>query len=742
MTAGLQPDLFDPRPAPLEWGEPMLQTLLATWVAQGQLRPVDAQLADWLRRQVPAAPPLLRLLLVLASQQAGAGQVCLARRDLAEWASLLPDRRDLPTDYPHMEDGSTNGRLEKSSRADGVQGVPQRIPETYQVDRRGLSEETTPQSVRAVGFSRCPNDEPRANLPSSAEVLRRLEQAWSSLLASTPALVSAAAEEASTTPFVWDGDFLYLRRFWRLEHTLAERLRGLLGWQMTDAVAPRVRHWLTQLFPTADARTLDQQRACALALGQRLTVIMGGPGTGKTTTVLKLLILLQAMAIQSGEPPLRIALSAPTGKAAARLRESVAGQMAPLLASFQASLTADLPADFNQLAQSLPGTVTTLHRLLGLKPNRPPDFDAGHPLPVDVLVIDEASMIGAGLMAHALAALAPTTRLILLGDAGQLSSVEPGAVLGDIAAAVAGQGYHPITQNWLAACTGVAISPEVRDEVAGTPGLADACLTLRYSHRFGADSALGQLAAAVNAGDAAEALAWFGRGETLSWRSDDAGRHELFALAEAEIAPWLRRAAVGCPAGQPADDWARGLFAAMRQMQILCALRGGAHGVEGVNDSLTGYFARRRVIALPRQDRWFAGRPILVTQNEPALGLANGDVGLILVEPDRGARCAVFYDEGADCVRWLNPQRLPTVETAFALTVHKAQGSEYAHSVLILPPTMTPVLTRELIYTALTRAQQRFTLLAADARGRGVFAEALNRQVRRSGQLAARLATG
>ncbi len=667
-----QLSFFDPPRSPAacaEWTDDELAALLADWVAAGWLRPFDAALADWLKRQVPTVAPIVRLLAVLVSHQAGAGQVCLDLSALAAEADAL-----LNMPPPH-----------------GVKP-------------------STPQPA------------------TPAVVLAKIGGDWRAAMDSAATLIAPATQAMlGHAPFVRDGDYLYLRRFWQLEQQLAVQLLARLGWRPSLDDAPVVQRWLARLFPADDERTVDQRRACALALGQQLTVIMGGPGTGKTTTVLKILILLQAMAVSDGKPPLRMALCAPTGKAAARLRESISGQTAALLAPF----AADLP----ELRDHLPQTVTTLHRLIGLRPDRPAVFDEGQPLALDVLVIDEASMIGAGLMAHTLAALAKDARLILLGDAGQLSSVEPGAVLGDLAAVAARYDYHPITRAWLEATAGSAPSSPVSLHAAEATGLPDACLTLHYSHRFGAASALGQLAAAVNAADVPRALSLFGAHDALCWRTDDDKRAALLAVAESGIKPWLARAAAGCPAGLEANDWAISLFVEMRQMQLLCALRDGAYGVAGVNDHITGVFSRDQVIAPRRLRAWYAGRPILVTQNDAALGLANGDVGLILAEPVSGALRAVFYDEGSGAPRWLNPERLPAVDTAFALTVHKAQGSEYAHSVLILPPTPTPVLTRELVYTALTRARAQFTLIAADTRGQAVFSGALARQVRRSGQL-------
>lgn len=695
MSSPIQLNLLDALPeangatAWLGGTEQAFTRLLVDWVVAGWLRPLELHLAEWLHRQVPEAPPLVRLLAVLASHQAGAGQLCLNLSQLADSADDLLNRgapRAAASTLISSVSGSCLGRA----------GEPIDAPPPWR----------TPAAVLAGG-------EPVA---------------WCRLLATVPALIGSAVDDSST-PFVLDGDCLYLRRFWRLETQLAQHIKRLLGWQAELSTAPTVRQWLARLFPTDDPRTEDQQRACALALGQRLTVIMGGPGTGKTTTVLKLLILLQAMAASDGVTPLRMALCAPTGKAASRLRESIGAQLTALLAPFR--------SDFPELAAHLPETVTTLHRLIGLRPNRPPAFDAGHPLPLDVLVIDEASMMGAGLMAQTLAALPASARLILLGDAGQLASVEPGAVLGAMAAAVSERDYHPQTRAWLEAATGTAVSSMGAETALGEPGLADACISLRYSHRFGGDSALGRLAAAVNTGVVAAAMALFTAHDALCWRMDDAERSALSAVADAEILPWLHRAAAGCPAGEQADEWAVGVFSAMRQAQMLCALREGAYGVVGVNERLTAHFVRRQVIAPLRRSPWYAGRPILVTQNDAALSLANGDVGLVLTEPRSGALRAVFYDEGRGELRWLNPQRLPAVETAFALTVHKAQGSEYDHSILIFPPVLTPILTRELLYTAMTRARHRFTLIAADAQARRVFAEAIGRTVRRSGQLAA-----
>ena len=549
-----------------------------------------------------------------------------------------------------------------------------------------------------------------------------------------------------TTPLVLQGGRLYLRRYWRHESTVAgeARRRAL---PQADAMppldVPRARALLAQLFTgaagatgTADAAGEPdwQQVACALALRGRLCLITGGPGTGKTYTAARLLVLQQAL--HRGPQPLRVALAAPTGKAAARLRQAM---VAALQGLQQQQAGGALPLD--SWAAGL-GPARTLHALLGTRPGtRRPVHDAGQPLDVDLLFVDEASMVHLEMMAALLQALPPAARLVLLGDRDQLASVEAGAVMGDLCAGAGA--YAPETVAWVAEVSGQVLTP---DAAVPADGLAQQTVVLRQSRRFAGPIA--QIALAVNRGAGAEALALLraaSAGELALVQGADAqavarlavhgrpgvgGRDGADLVNAADSAEGTNgtngvdgaaggyAACLQLLARRPADaalfePWARELLTRFDRVRVLCAVREGPWGVAGLNAAIEGLLVQQGL--LQRRGEWYEGRPVMVTRNEPALGVFNGDIGLVLAAPgdDGGGAWRAWFLEGSS-LRSVATSRLADVETAFAMTVHKSQGSEFAHVLLVLPEDDSPVLTRELIYTGITRAKQAFTLVAAE----------------------------
>jgi exodeoxyribonuclease V alpha subunit len=652
-----------------------MKNVLQAWVRAGWLRDVDEVFAAFLVREAGEVDPLLVLGAALASHQLGRGHVCL------DLQAVLED-------------------------AAGTLALP---PEERANDSAGEEQPAAPAQVLA-GVT--------------------LAQ-WQQALAN-PALVGAAA--SGGTPLVLEGARLYLRRFWQHEQSLRAAIGDRLEAAASQVAEAEVRSTLDALFPASAVKPDWQKIACALALRGRFTVVTGGPGTGKTTTVLKLLAMLQHLALSSVHPRrLRIRLAAPTGKAAARLSASITNAVK--------DLPLDALEDGAAVRAAIPTEVNTVHRLLGsMAGSRRFRHDAANPLPLDVLVLDEASMVDLETMAAVLAALPPNARLVLLGDKDQLASVEAGGVLGELCRRADQGHYRADTGAWLQAVTGESVPDQLLDP-QGAP-LDQAIVKLRRSYRFDAESGIGQLADAVNRGDveAVRAIRTEGR-SGLAWLELQAGDAALRKLVlEGGYRDYLQRVADMPPAdaGLPAfDTWARAVLKTYAGFQLLCAVRRGPHGVEGLNRRIAALLHAQKLIAEPRE--WYLGRPVMVTQNDYALGLMNGDVGITLAlpappdssEPGKPLLRVAFEDsEGG--IRWVLPSRLRQVETVFAMTVHKSQGSEFGHAALLLPAARSAVLTRELVYTGITRARERFTVALA-AGADDVLEHAIRQRIRRAG---------
>jgi len=674
---GDQLDLLEstsgPLPALLDSRE--LMVLLDQWQENGWLRALDRALAAFLLEQEPTCPAKVLLAAALVSHQLGHGHVCL---DL----SATLDEPDLALSLP-PEGEETGGAL----------------------------------------------------LPS--QLLRGLHLAdWQMALAIS-AVVDSHQPQQGNRPLVLVGDRLYLRRYWQYERQVIDTLGQRLSQSLP--VSADMPERLAALFADSEQDPDWQRLACALAARGRFSIITGGPGTGKTTTVVRLLALLQAPAVEAGRP-LRIRLAAPTGKAAARLTESIGRQVGAL------------PVDA-AIRNEIPTEVSTLHRLLGSLPDsRHFRHNAHNPLALDVLVVDEASMIDLEMMACVLAALPASARLVLLGDKDQLASVEAGAVLGDLCAHADEGRYSAATRAWLEQVSGQSL--EAAELEPGEPDqhvLEQQTAMLRHSHRFGRDSGIGELARAVNRCDveASHALLRSGAFADIRQRQLTHPGDPAFAAlvagqdkALAGYASYLKVLRDSRPrADTPADDqawidWARAILTAFDRFRLLCAVRRGDWGVEAVNQRVATLLHRRGM--LPEEHGWYEGRPVLITRNDYSLGLMNGDIGIALRirEPSLQAdeakqfalRVAFPRNDGAGGIRFVLPSRLPEVETVFAMTVHKSQGSEFEHAALLLPAARNPVLTKELVYTAITRASAHFTLLESRP---VVFEQAVKRRVRR-----------
>ena len=517
---------------------------------------------------------------------------------------------------------------------------------------------------------------------------------WRAQLEASP-LVGAPGDYA---PLILFGDRLYLARYQAYEQHLAELLLARAA-DAPEVDEQQLADSLSRLFAFNQQSPDWQRLAAAQAVRRRLAVISGGPGTGKTTTVVR---LLAALLEQPGGERLAIGLAAPTGKAAARMAEAIR------------NAKADLPVS-DVVKEALPDEARTLHRLLGSRGDSPKvRHDAANPLALDVLVVDEASMVDLALMAKLVAALPPKARLILLGDKDQLAAVEAGAVFAELCE---GRGFDARAASDLQRITGQSVPVE-------TPGsrLGDAVVLLIHSHRFAGDSGIGELARRINGGDAKGTVALLQEVRAdLAWNAAPSSG-ALIERLEQGYSTYLQAARQGDPAA---------VFEAFNGFRALTAQREGAFGVTGINEALEARFKRR--LGVPARDRWYPGRAVMVRQNDYALGLFNGDIGLCL-KTEQGLR--VFF-EGDESYRGFAPARLPSHDSAFAMTVHKSQGSEFAEVLLALPEQPSPLLTRSLFYTGITRAKRKVEIWALPAR----LAEAVDTRAERAAGLAERLAS-
>ncbi len=483
-------------------------------------------------------------------------------------------------------------------------------------------------------------------------------------------------------PLRLEGTRLYLDRHWADERDVADALDRRVR-ETTELDPSVLASPLAALFP--DDGSGDQRAAAATAALRRLTVVAGGPGTGKTTTVGRILALLDGL-----DPlrPGRVALAAPTGKAAARLHEAVHETLAT---------TALDPAARERLA-AVPSS--TLHRLLGWQPGNATRFrhHRHNLLPHSLVVVDEASMVSLSLMARLLEALRPDARLVLVGDPAQLVSVEAGAVLGDI---VGPARRRPVLRDAARASLARALGAEPDADV-GHAAIGDGIALLRRTHRFG--GTIAELAEAIRLGDAPRTLAALGAGRAdVEWVDADPAnaappslRARVTEHGRALIAPAL------------AGD-ARAALAALGDFRLLVAHRRGTYGVERWNALAERWLEDDGVVP----GEWSPGRPALVTANDPSLRLYNGDTGVVVARGDDPPAVA-FPRDGA--VVYVSPARLGDVTPVHAMTIHKSQGSQFGTVAVLLPPATSPILTRELLYTAVTRARTRLIVVGtADA---------------------------
>src|SRR5574344_144452 len=660
-------DLFAPEDSALP-----LRDQLHAWQTQGLLRPLDIAWMQFVHTHHPSAPDCVLLASALLAHVESRGHSCLPLADL-----VAAPQRLLAWDSSTHPDITAQWR----------------------------------------------------QLPAALD-------AWLQALQHCPLVRVVGRDADSGQPMVLhphpSAPKLYLRRYWHYERAVAQHILQRCRATPDPSTAtnidpPTIRHWLDRLFPSQPSPATEntdcdwQKLACALALRGRLTLITGGPGPGKPYTAARLLALLFATAAQPDQ--LRVALAAPTGKAAARLKQSID----QALLGLHTSIGQDV--DIAALVQRT-GAARTLHSLLQLRPGQASTIT---PLEVDVLIVDEASMVHLAMMATLLQALPPQARLIILGDKDQLASVEAGAVLGDLCQGAEGGHYPPDTVAYARRVAGQHIPVALQD--AQGSALAQRTIMLRHSHRFGGP--IGELAQAVNAGDAATAQQVLAHCADDSLHASSGGAlKRIWDLAVHGRGPAAsyRHYAQALRARPPAGDeaahraWVIGVLRAFEGFRLLCAVREGDWGVEGLNSAIEK--ALRAQGLLPSGGEWYVGRPVMVTRNDAALGVFNGDIGITLPSV-RGDALRVYFLDGAE-LRSVGVARLAHVETAFAMTVHKSQGSEFAHTALVLPARSGGVLGRELVYTGITRAREHFSLLTQHS---ALLAEALANPTRRSSGL-------
>ena len=526
---------------------------------------------------------------------------------------------------------------------------------------------------------------------------------WRAILGST----GVVGKPGEYRPLILDDrSRLYLYRYWHYEKTLADDIRDRASKEIEDIDTPLLRAGLSRLFPGVQVKETDWQKVASFAsVMKRFCVISGGPGTGKSTLIAKILSLILE---QARGNDVRIALATPTGKAATRLQEAI-------------KKGKEMLAVEDRIKETILTEASTIHRLLGSIPGSPYfSHNSENPLPVDIVVIDEASMVDLALMSKLAQAVPSEARLILLGDKNQLASVEAGAVLGDICDTGYIHGFSNQCSKRFYEVTGEQIN--IEPKVSDAPDIRDCVVQLSKNYRFGANSGIGAVSRAINEGDANLALNLLKSGEynDIKWNP----------LPSPSVLPRVLRqnALEGYKSYLEASEPVE-IFHLFEQFRLLCALRRGPFGVTALNLDVEKILQEENLIA--PQNRWYRGRPVIITKNDYNLGLFNGDIGIILPDPASNENLRAFFLSPDGSLRRFLPIRLPEHETVYAMTVHKSQGSEFDKVLLILPEEQSPVLTRELIYTGITRAKRSIEVWCKES----VFLEGVNQRIERASGL-------
>ena len=521
------------------------------------------------------------------------------------------------------------------------------------------------------------------------------------------ARMAASALVGVERPLHLEGSTLYLDRLWSDERQVASDLLRRAGLVAEGVVPAVLAAGLSELFHGDDDPDL-QRMAAATAVLRRVSVVAGGPGTGKTTTVARVLALLEAQAVAAGRRPPLVALTAPTGKAAARLGEAVH------------SGARELPVDPAVRARLLALQGATIHRLLGFNPGNRTRFRHRrlNRLPHDVIVVDETSMVSLTLMARLVESIREDARLILVGDPEQLASVEAGAVLGDIVGPAARMlCIDEPARAELAAVTGQAVP---RGDGAPRSAIGDGIIVLRHVHRYG--GAIAALAEAIQRNDADGAVDVLNAGDAgVRWIASDAAAQPSF-----DGLPEVRALAVD--SGRMVIDAAMAGHAkeaidALGRFRLLCAHRRGPEGAVTWMSHVENWL-HEEVRGFTIGADWYVGRPLIVTENDYALQLYNGDTGVVIAVGD--GRLVAAFERGGT-VTEVSPARLAAVDTVYAMTVHKSQGSQFDVVAFVAPGSDSRILTRELLYTAVTRARERLIVIGGEEAIRSAIARPISR---------------
>jgi len=522
---------------------------------------------------------------------------------------------------------------------------------------------------------------------------------WRSALLECPAV----GKPGEYKPLILDdSDRLYMHKLWHYERTLAGDLMNRSSKRDENINERLLKDGLNRLFAKSSQRPDWQQVAAATSVRKYLSIISGGPGTGKTSTVVRVLALIIEQYFDREEKP-HIALAAPTGKAAARLQDSIAKAKESLDVS-------------DETREAIPEKALTLHQLLGAsRYSSQFKHDAENPVPYDLVIVDEASMVDQALMSKMAEALHDDARLILLGDKDQLASVEAGSVLGDICDVERNQ-YSIDYVEWLN-----SISLDIPDEfmVEEPNTLTDNITLLTKSYRFSSDSGIARMSEQVNKGEVDETITLLESDdiEDIRFQNID-DTSQLKSFLEKKLPAYFQAILD--------TDHPHQAIKKFNQLGIIAAHRRGPWGIEHLNKLAEQILQAKSLI--PKYNEWYPGKPVIIDTNDYTLKLYNGDIGLCL--PDHNGDLKVYFESEGE-VRSIAPSRLPNYNTAYALTVHKSQGSEFNEVVTVLPRTVSKVVNRELLYTAITRARNKIIIVGK----RQILKKGIQRKVRRSSGL-------